>query len=119
MEGSHVISRSGGTGGRRSRGTATPIHDLTRAPYAFLLVDALFFKSRDDDRVISRAALIVSGITEDGKREILGIRLERGQGEFWPPRLRCRVRLRSAARLGMAADFPIKFNRHDLLLRGI
>ena len=43
--------------------------------YPFLLVDALFFKSRDDDRVVGRAALIVSGITEDGKREILGIRI--------------------------------------------
>ena len=40
--------------------------------YPFLLVDALFFKSRDDDRVVGRAALTVSGITEDGKREILG-----------------------------------------------
>lgn len=43
--------------------------------YPFLLVDALFFKSRDDDRVVGRAALIVSGITEGGKREILGIRI--------------------------------------------
>ena len=43
--------------------------------YPFLLVDALFFKSRDDDRVVGRAALTVSGITEDGKREILGIRI--------------------------------------------
>ena len=50
--------------------------------YPFLLVDALFFKSRDDDRVVGRAALTVSGITEDGKREILGIRI--GDTEsFW------------------------------------
>ena len=32
MEGGNVISRSGGAGERCSRGTAAPIHDLTRAP---------------------------------------------------------------------------------------
>lgn len=45
------------------------------AIYPFLLVDALFIKSRDDDRVVSRAALIVSGIRADGIREILGVRI--------------------------------------------
>ena len=45
------------------------------AIYPFLLVDALFIKSRDDDRVVSRAALIVSGIRHDGIREILGVRI--------------------------------------------
>ena len=45
------------------------------AIYPFLLVDALFIKSRDDDRVVSRAALIVSGIRDDGIREILGVRI--------------------------------------------
>jgi len=43
--------------------------------YPFLLVDALFFKSRDEERVVGRAALIVSGIGEEGKREILGVRI--------------------------------------------
>ena len=39
------------------------------------MVDALFFKSREDERVVSRAALIVSGIRSDGMREILGIQI--------------------------------------------
>jgi len=43
--------------------------------YAFLVVDAMFFKSRDCDRVIQRAALIISGIRDDGHREILGVRI--------------------------------------------
>ena len=43
--------------------------------YPFILMDALFFKSREDDRVVSRAALTVSGIREDGFREILGIQI--------------------------------------------
>ena len=43
--------------------------------YPFVLVDALFIKSRETDRVVSRAVLIVSGIRSDGYREILGVRI--------------------------------------------
>lgn len=43
--------------------------------YPFILVDALFIKSREDDRVVMRAALVVSGIRADGHREILGVRI--------------------------------------------
>jgi transposase-like protein len=43
--------------------------------YPFIMVDALFFKSRDHERVVSKAALIVSGIRNDGVREILGIKI--------------------------------------------
>jgi transposase-like protein len=43
--------------------------------YPFVLVDALFIKSREEDRVVSRAVLIVSGIRADGYREILGVRM--------------------------------------------
>ena len=43
--------------------------------YPFVLVDALFLKSREGDRVVSRAALVVSGIRSDGYREILGVKI--------------------------------------------
>lgn len=43
--------------------------------FRFIMVDAMFIKSRDDERVVSRAALIISGIREDGYREILGIKI--------------------------------------------
>ena len=43
--------------------------------YPFVLVDALFIKSRQEDRVVSRAVLTVSGIRSDGYREILGVRM--------------------------------------------
>lgn len=43
--------------------------------YPFVLVDAMVIKTREEDRVVSRAALIVSGIRSDGYREILGIKL--------------------------------------------
>lgn len=41
--------------------------------YPFIIVDALFTKSRCDDRVMSKALLIVGGIRGDGYRDILGI----------------------------------------------
>lgn len=45
------------------------------ASYPFILVDALFIKSRAEDRVVSRAALVVSGIRADGYRQILGVKI--------------------------------------------
>lgn len=41
--------------------------------YPFLVVDALFTKSRCDDRVLNKALLIVGGIKSDGYRDILGV----------------------------------------------
>ena len=43
--------------------------------YPFVLVDALFIKCRSGDRVVSRAALVASGISHDGHRQILGVRM--------------------------------------------
>jgi putative transposase len=43
--------------------------------YPFIMVDAMFFKSRDNDRVVSRAALSISGIRADGYREVLGVKI--------------------------------------------
>lgn len=43
--------------------------------YPFIMVDAMFIKCREGDRVVSRAALTLSGIRSDGYREILGLRI--------------------------------------------
>lgn len=43
--------------------------------YPFIMVDAMFIKCREGDRVVSRAALTISGIRSDGYREILGLRI--------------------------------------------
>ena len=48
---------------------------LDEHSYPFIMVDAMFFKSRDNDRVVSRAALTISGIRADGYREVLGIKI--------------------------------------------
>ncbi len=42
-------------------------------PYPFVIVDALFTKSRNDDRVVSKAGLIVCGVRHDGYRDVLGV----------------------------------------------
>lgn len=43
--------------------------------YPFIMVDAMFIKCRDDERVVSRAVLTISGIRSDGYREVLGLRI--------------------------------------------
>ena len=44
-------------------------------PYPFVIVDALFTKARNDDRVVSKAGLIVCGVGYDGHRDVLGVAL--------------------------------------------
>lgn len=39
--------------------------------YPFVLVDAMFIQSRQEDRVLMRTVLIVSGVRSDGVRESL------------------------------------------------
>lgn len=43
--------------------------------FPFVLVDAMFIKSRDGERVVMRAALVVSGVDASGNRQILGVRI--------------------------------------------
>jgi putative transposase len=54
-------------------------HDI---PYLF--VDASYFKVRTDSRYVTKAFLVVTGIRDDGYREILGARIADGEDElFW------------------------------------
>lgn len=43
--------------------------------YPFVLVDAMFIQSRQEDRVLMRSMLIVNGVKSDGYREILGVKI--------------------------------------------
>jgi putative transposase len=50
----------------------------------YLFVDASYFKVRTDSRYVTKAFLIVTGIRDDGYREILGARIADGEDElFW------------------------------------
>ena len=41
--------------------------------YPFVIIDATYFKVRDDHRVVSKAMMVACGTTVDGSREILGL----------------------------------------------
>lgn len=49
--------------------------------YPFVLVDALVIKVRRDEAVRATSALIVSGINDEGLREVLGLRLGDSESE--------------------------------------
>ena len=58
-------------------------------PYPFLLLDALVIHVRKDESVVPVAALIATGISEDGQREILGLTLGDSENEAsWDDMLR-------------------------------
>jgi len=52
--------------------------------YPFLIIDAMHFKAREDDCVIGKAAMLISGINTKGIREPLGVRIGNSESEaFW------------------------------------
>ena len=59
-----------------------------RSHYPFILVDALYLKVRENNRVQSRGLLIAVGINEEGNREIIGFEVantetENSWGDFF------------------------------------
>ncbi len=55
--------------------------DLSGADYPFLIVDARYEKTRRAGRVRSQAVLIVAGVRDDGRRELLGLSLGDSESE--------------------------------------
>ena len=49
--------------------------------YPFVVVDALYIKSREDDRVLSKGVLVATGVNEEGHREILGFSVDNSESE--------------------------------------
>jgi putative transposase len=54
---------------------------LEAAAYPYLFVDARYEKVRIDGRVVSQGVLIVSGVRDDGMREILGVEVADTESE--------------------------------------
>jgi transposase-like protein len=53
-------------------------------PIPYLFVDASYFKVRDGGKYVTKAFLIITGIRDDGYREILGAKITDNEGEgFW------------------------------------
>jgi transposase-like protein len=52
-----------------------------REAYPYLFVDARYEKVRVDRRVVSEGVLIISGVRNDGMREILGVEVADTESE--------------------------------------
>ena len=65
-------------------GRVAAFNERDLGAFPFVIVDAMYFKARDGDRVQSKAAMLVSGINAQGNREILGLRIGDSESEaFW------------------------------------
>ena len=52
--------------------------------FPFLLIDALYVKVREEERIVTKAALLVSGVNAEGYREVLGLKQGDSESEgFW------------------------------------
>lgn len=52
--------------------------------YAFIFMDAIHYKIREDGRIINRAAYVVLGVTLDGTKDILSITIGANESsKFW------------------------------------
>ena len=62
---------------------------LDKGPYAFVWIDALTQKVREDGRIANVCALVATGVNADGHREILGLDVGSGEsGASWTAFLR-------------------------------
>ena len=58
--------------------------DLSGTAYPYLYVDATYVKARNGHQVRSRAVAIAMAVNADGRRELLGIEIGRGEDQvFW------------------------------------
>jgi putative transposase len=59
---------------------------LAGEAYPYLWLDATYVKVRDGGRVVNMAALVATGVDQDGQRRILGLELAAGndEGSAWP-----------------------------------
>jgi len=65
-------------------GRVAAFNERELGAFPFVIVDAMYFKAREGDSVQSKAAMVVSGVNEQGNREILGLRIGDSESEaFW------------------------------------
>ena len=86
--------------------------DHARFPYIWL--DATYLHVRADHQVTSKAVVVATGVTEDGRREILGIEIGDSEDEaFW------REFLRSLKRRGLSGVRLVISDQHAGLVAAI
>jgi putative transposase len=62
---------------------------LADQPFRYVFLDATYCKARVDHRVVSQAVVVATGVTADGRREVLGFDVgDSEDGAFWTAFLR-------------------------------
>ena len=56
--------------------------DLSATKYPYIIVDVVYIKVRENNRVVSKACHIAIGINEEGSREIIGLDLSSSESEY-------------------------------------
>ena len=56
--------------------------DLSATMYPYIMVDVVYIKVRENNRVVSKSCHIAIGITEKGNREIIGLDLSSSESEY-------------------------------------
>ncbi len=56
--------------------------DLSATKYPYIIVDVVYIKVRENNRVVSKACHFAIGITEKGNREIIGLDLSASESEY-------------------------------------
>lgn len=56
--------------------------DLSATKYPYIIVDAVYIKVRENNRVVSKACHIAIGLTEKGNREIIGLEISASESEY-------------------------------------
>ncbi len=87
---------------------------LDHARFAYIFLDATYLHVRSEHQVTSKAVVIATGVSEDGRREILGIEIGDSEDEaFW------REFLRSLKRRGLAGVQLVISDQHAGLVAAI
>jgi putative transposase len=75
--------------GPRRGGRCVPDRSLSEVAYPYVFLDATYCKARVNRRVVSQAVVIATGVTADGRREVLGFDVgDSMDGAFWTAFLR-------------------------------
>jgi putative transposase len=62
---------------------------LFHTPFPYVFLDATYCKARVNHRIVSQAVVIATGVSADGRREILGFQVgDSEDGSFWTAFLR-------------------------------
>ena len=63
--------------------------DLSAVEFPYVFLDATYLKARVDHQVVSRAVVVATGVSSDGRREVLGVGVGDTENEaFWADFLR-------------------------------